>query len=94
MRASRGAVAIFLRVSTAPHNVAIAMVFLVLGGVVALTVAPYELGTIRLAGVSLLWWYGVIAAPLLTVTITIAALLRPGLRHTPTPDSPSVPASE
>jgi hypothetical protein len=79
---------------TAPHNVAIGMVFLVLGGVVALTVAPYELGTIRLAGVSLLWWYGVIAAPLLTVTITIAALLRPGSRHAPTPDSPSVPAPE
>lgn len=70
------------------------MVFLVLGGVVALTVAPYELGTIRLAGVSLLWWYGVIAGPVVAVTITIAALLRSGPRPDSTPEGPPVPAPE
>ena len=58
-----------------PQNVAIVMVFLVLGGGVALAVAPYELGTIRLAGVSLLWWYGAVGAPLMTVAVTVAALL-------------------
>lgn len=81
MRASRQVVAIFLDVSTAPQNVAIVMVFLVLGGGVALTVAPFELGTIRLAGVSLLWWYGAVAAPVVTVTITAAALLRAARRR-------------
>ena len=86
MRASGGSVAIFLRVSTAPQNVAIAIVFLVLGGVLALTVAPFELGTIRLAGVSLLWWYGAVAAPVVTVTITIAALLGAGRLRRSTPD--------
>lgn len=67
--------------STAPQNVAIVMVFLVLGGVVALTVAPFELGTIRLAGVSLLWWYGAVAAPVMAVVITTAALLRAARRR-------------
>lgn len=92
MRACGAAVAIFLRVSTTPQNVAIAMVFLVLGGVVALTVAPFEVGTIRLAGVSLLWWYGVIAAPVVTLTITIAALLRAGRRPESTSDGTSAQA--
>jgi uncharacterized membrane protein len=68
-------------VSTAPQNVAIVMIFLVLGGVVLLTVAPFELGTIRLAGVSLLWWYGVVAAPLVAVTVTAAALLHASRRR-------------
>ena len=60
----------------APHNVAIAMIFLILGGAVVLTLAPFELGTIRLAGVSLLWWYGVVAAPVVVVTVTAVALVR------------------
>ena len=34
----------------APHTVAIAVLFLLLGGVLLLTVAPFEIGTIRLAG--------------------------------------------
>jgi uncharacterized membrane protein len=73
-------------VSGAPQNVAIAMIFLVLGGVLALTVAPFELGTIRLAGVSLLWWYGALAAPVVVVTITAAALLRVSRKRDPAPE--------
>jgi hypothetical protein len=68
-------VAIFLAVSSGP---AIALVFLLLGGVLVLTLAPFEIGTIRLAGVSLLWWYGVLAAPLLAAVVTVAALARSG----------------
>lgn len=60
----------------APHNVAIAMVFVLLGGVTLLTMAPFELGTIRLAGVSLLWWYGVVVVPAVAVVTTVIALLR------------------
>jgi hypothetical protein len=72
-------VAIFLAVSSGPsHNVAIAMVFLLLGGVLLLTLAPFEIGTIRLAGVSLLWWYGVLAVPVLAVSVTVIALARGG----------------
>jgi hypothetical protein len=67
----------------ARHNVAITVVFLLLGGVLLLTVAPWELGTIRLAGVSLLWWYGVVAAPAAAVTVTVVALAR---RAMPAPE--------
>jgi hypothetical protein len=60
----------------APHTVAIAVLFLLLGGVLLLTVAPFEIGTIRLGGVSLLWWYGVLAVPVAAGTVTVAALAR------------------
>ena len=92
MRASREAVAIFLYVSTTPQNIAIVMVFLVLGGVVGLTVAPFELGTIRLAGVSLLWWYGALTAPVLAVAVTVAALVRASRK--PPSDGTGVPVLE
>ena len=74
-------VAIFLAVSSGP---AFALVFLLLGGVLVLTLAPFEIGTIRLAGVSLLWWYGVLVVPVLSVFITAAVLLRgPARREEP-----------
>ena len=77
MRGSPETVAIFLPVSTeAAHNLAIAVLFLLLGGVLLLTVAPFEIGTIRLAGVSLLWWYGVVAVPVAATAVTVAALGR------------------
>jgi hypothetical protein len=66
----------------APHNVAIAVLFLLLGGMLLLSVAPYEIGTIRLAGVSLLWWYGVLAVPIAAVAVTVAALARRGALQT------------
>jgi uncharacterized membrane protein len=95
MRAHGEAVAILLDVSTAPQNVAIVMIFLVLGGVVLLTVAPFELGTIRLAGVSLLWWYGAVAAPVVAVTVTAAALVQASRRRErDVAGTPPVPASE
>jgi hypothetical protein len=68
-------VAILLAVSSGS---AIALVFLLLGGVLVLTLAPFEIGTIRLAGVSLLWWYGVLAVPLVAVVLAVTALLRDG----------------
>ena len=97
MRAWSEAVAIFLGVSTeAPHNVAIAVLFLLLGGMLLLSVAPYEIGTIRLAGVSLLWWYGVLAVPIAAVAVTVAALARrPAPRAVPEAGHDAVgPASE
>jgi hypothetical protein len=72
MRGSREAIAIFRDVQSR----AIATILLMLGGGVALSVAPFELGTIRLAGVSLLWWYGVVATPVVAVAVAAAALAR------------------
>ena len=59
----------------ASQNLAIAVVFLFLGGGLLLTVAPFEVGTIRLAGVSLLWWYGVVVAPVVSVAVATVTLL-------------------
>ena len=67
-------------------GIAIAMVLFLLGGVLLLTLAPYEIGTIRLAGVSLLWWYGVLAVPVLGVAVTVVALTRGRAK----PDEPHV----
>jgi len=68
----------------------IAMMFLLLGGVTLLTMAPFELGTIRFAGVSLLWWYGLVAGPAVLVVVTITALMR---RVPATPLPPAEPPS-
>ena len=79
-----GAVAIFLLVSARAPNIAIAIVFLALGGVLVLTVAPFEIGAIRWAGVSLLWWYGGLVVPLVAVLTTVVALAR---MRSPSPPS-------
>jgi hypothetical protein len=79
MRARSHPIAIFLVVSTeSPHNVAIAVLFVLLGGMLLLSVAPYEIGTIRLVGVSLLWWYGVLGVPVAAVLVAVAAFVRRG----------------
>ena len=62
--------------STAPQNVAIVIIFLTLGGVLLLAVAPFEIGTIRWGGVSLLWWYGGCVVPVVVVAATVQALVR------------------
>ena len=79
-----------------PHNVAIAIVFVLLGGVTVLTMAPFELGTIRLAGVSLLWWYGVVVVPLVAVATAVLTLVRvqPRAGAGDAPASPPAPDTE
>ena len=41
-----------------------------------LALAPAAPGAVRLAGVSLLWWYAGLVAPLLATTLAIVRLLR------------------
>jgi membrane protein implicated in regulation of membrane protease activity len=40
----------------------------------ALVLAPFELGAIRIAGVSLAWWYGGAVAPLLVLVLVVLVL--------------------
>ena len=47
---------------------------LILAALPALSLAPFELGAVRIAGVSLAWWYGGAVAPLLAVLLTLACL--------------------
>ena len=82
MRGSPRAVAIFLDVS---HTRALATVLVTLEGGVGLSIAPFEIGTIRLGGVSLLWWYGLVAAPVVAVTVSAAAFAW-GARAPDTPE--------
>jgi hypothetical protein len=74
-------------------GLAITTIFVLLAGGVALSVAPFEPGTIRLAGVSLLWWYGVVAAPVIAVAVTAAALAR-AARHADVPAADAPPGAE
>ena len=77
----------------ASQNLAVAVVFLLLGGGILLTVAPFEVGTIRLAGVSLLWWYGVVVVPVVTAAVTSVALVL-AVRRRAVADAPPPPATE
>lgn len=47
---------------------------LILAGLPALVLAPLELGAVRIAGVSLGWWYGGVVAPLLAFVLTLVSL--------------------
>lgn len=42
----------------------------------ALSQAPFDLGTLRLAGVGLLWWYALAIAPAAAVLVIAGLLLR------------------
>jgi hypothetical protein len=42
----------------------------------ALFQAPFELGRLRLAGVNLVWWYALVAAPLVATLVSVPLLYR------------------
>jgi hypothetical protein len=60
------------------RRTAIALLLVLLAGAVLLALAPAAPGAVRVAGVSLLWWYVGIVAPLAATAITLAFLLRGG----------------
>jgi hypothetical protein len=58
------------------RRAALAALLVLLVGAPLLALAPAAPGAIRVAGVSLLWWYVGIVAPLLATAITVTALVR------------------
>lgn len=58
------------------RRAALAALLVLLVGAPLLALAPAALGAIRVAGVSLLWWYVGIVAPLLATAITVTVLVR------------------
>jgi hypothetical protein len=60
------------------RRTAIAVLLVLLAGAPLLALAPAAPGAVRMAGVSLLWWYTGLVAPLLATAITIAVLVRRG----------------
>ena len=49
---------------------------LILAALPALFLAPFDLGAVRIAGVSLAWWYGGAVGPLLAFLLTLVCLPR------------------
>ena len=60
------------------RRTAIAVLLVLLAGAPLLALAPAAPGAVRVAGVSLLWWYTGLVAPLLATAITITVLVRRG----------------
>ncbi|HEX9820218.1 MAG TPA: hypothetical protein VGD07_11485 [Methylomirabilota bacterium] len=60
------------------RRTAITLLLGLLAGAVLLALAPAAPGAVRVAGVSLLWWYAAVAAPLAATVIAVVALLRDG----------------
>jgi hypothetical protein len=57
------------------RRVGITTLLLLLAGGLAVVSIPLDAGAVRFRGVSLLWWYSGLLAPLLGVVVTVAILL-------------------
>lgn len=64
-----------MRAVTKPAT-GILLLLAVLAGVPLVACLPNQIGAIRLAGLSLLWWYGGVVAPVLGVLIAVVWLPR------------------
>jgi hypothetical protein len=58
------------------RRTAITALLVLLVGAPVLAVAPAAPGAVRVAGVSLLWWYAGLVAPLLATALAIIVLVR------------------
>ena len=68
------------------------LVFL-LGAFPALAMLPNDVAGIRVAGVSILWWYGGVLAPLAAAATAALAGQRPAEEIPSSPDAPATGAS-
>jgi hypothetical protein len=59
------------------RRTAITALLVLLVGAPVLALAPAAPGAVRVAGVSLLWWYTGLVAPLLATALAIIVLVRP-----------------
>ncbi len=63
---------------TDARRVGIVTLLVLLGGALVLTALPRDWAALRLAGVGVLWWYAVVAAPLAGAAVTAAILVKRG----------------
>ena len=61
--------------SLAARRAAVVVLLALIAGAAFLAHGPLALGSLRLGGVSLLWWSGAAAAPLVVIGAVVAALL-------------------
>lgn len=57
------------------RRTAVAALLLLVAIAIVLPLVPGAPGTLRAGGVSLFWWYGAVAAPVLATLIAVGALL-------------------
>ena len=57
------------------RRAAVSVLLALIAGAAFLAHGPLALGSLRLGGVSLLWWYAAVAAPLVAIAAAVAALL-------------------
>jgi arginine exporter protein ArgO len=62
----------------AKRSTGVLLLLAVLAGFPLLSALPNQAASVRVGGLSILWWYGGLAAPL--AALAIAALGRPGRR--------------
>jgi hypothetical protein len=62
-----------MRAVTKPAK-GVLLLLVLLAGLPLVACLPNQVGAIRLAGLSLLWWYGGVIAPILAVLIAVAWL--------------------
>lgn len=60
-----------------PRSTGVALLWLLLGGFLVLGALPNQTASIRLGGLSMLWWYGGLLAPVLGVAVAICWLADP-----------------
>lgn len=66
-----------------------ALLLVLLAGFLALAAAPDDRASTRVAGMSLLWWYGGVVGPVLAAAV---AVLRPGPPGDPSGQAPRSPS--
>jgi len=62
-----------MRAVTKPAT-GVLLLLVLLAGFPLVAWLPNQVGAIRLAGLSLLWWYGGVIAPILAVLVAVASL--------------------
>ena len=60
---------------TAGRRVGIVVILVLLAGGAVLAILPSDVGAVRVAGLSLLWWYAAVVAPVIAVLVTVAVLI-------------------
>jgi hypothetical protein len=59
------------------RGIAALLLLVVLAMFPIIAALPHQIGAIRLAGISLLWWFGGVIAPMLAAAIAVALLPGP-----------------
>jgi len=66
--------------TTEARRVGIVIVLVLLAIAAVLALLPFGASAVRVGGLSVMWWYAAVVAPVIAVVVTIGALVRPRRR--------------